>query len=131
MRMYVKEEARWKAMALGAGPQSSGDTGPFVRALWLLQRYGTAEAADPANDSRLKGILFKAIGKDGELQLSNLNGLMEPETLKKLAGADGRINRAEVERALESEVPRSRQRLLPRVRAHADFLTTSFDQGCI
>ncbi len=115
------------ALALGAGPQSTGDTGPFVRALWLLQRFGTAEAADPANDARLKGVLFKALGKDGELQLSNLDGLMDSETFKKLAGADGRINPAEVERALESDVPRSRLRLLPRVRAHADFLTTSFD----
>ncbi len=115
------------ALALGAGPQSAGDTGPFVRALWLLQRFGTAEAADPANDPRLKGVLFKALGKDGELELSSLDGLMERETFKKLAGADGRINPAEVERVLESDVPRSRLRLLPRVRAHADFLTTSFD----
>jgi arsenate reductase len=115
------------ALALGADPQSTGDTGPFVRALWLLQRFGTAEAADPANDSRLKGVLFKALGKDGELTLSKLDGLMEPETFKKLAGDDDRINSAEVTHVLESEVPRSRLRLLPKVRAHADFLTTSFD----
>ena len=60
--------------------------GPLVRALWLVQRYGTAEAVDPANDQRIKGVLFKALGKDGELTLSELDGLMEPETFKKLAG---------------------------------------------
>ncbi len=115
------------ALALWAGPQSTGDTGPFVRALWLLQRYGTTEAADPAGDQRLKGVVFKALGKEGELTLSKLDGLMEPDTFKKLAGDDDRINPAEVEHALKSDVPRSRLRLLPRVREHADFLTTSFD----
>jgi hypothetical protein len=115
------------ALALGAGPQSAGDIGPFVRALWLLQRFGTAEAADPANDQRSKGVLFKALGKDGELRLSNLDGLMEPGAFKKLAGSDDRIDPTEVNRALESDVPSTRLRLIPKVREHADFLTTSFD----
>jgi arsenate reductase (thioredoxin) len=115
------------AFALGAGSQSAGDAGRFVRALWLLQQYGTTEAADPANDQRLKGALSKALGKDGELTRSKLDGLMEPDTFKKLAGGDDGINPAEVERALESDIPPSRLRLLPRVREHADFLTTSFD----
>ena len=57
------------ALALAAGPAPEGDVGPLVRALWLVQRYGTAEAVDPANDQRLKGALFKALGKDGELTL--------------------------------------------------------------
>jgi hypothetical protein len=26
------------------------DVGPLVRSLWLVQRYGTAEAAHPQND---------------------------------------------------------------------------------
>jgi hypothetical protein len=38
------------ALALGAGPASGGDVEPLVRALWLVQRYGTAAAVDPAND---------------------------------------------------------------------------------
>jgi len=38
------------ALALGAGSPAGGDVGPLVRALWLVQRYGTAEAVDPAND---------------------------------------------------------------------------------
>ena len=79
------------ALALTAGPAPGSDVGPLVRALWLVQRYGTADAADPANDQRVKGVLFKALGKEGELTLSEVGGFMEPETFKKLAGADDRI----------------------------------------
>jgi len=38
------------AVALASGQASGGDVGPLVRALWLVQRYGTAAAVDPAND---------------------------------------------------------------------------------
>jgi hypothetical protein len=114
------------ALVLGAAP-STGDPGPLVRALWLVQRYGTAAAADPANDQRVKGALARAFGKDGVLTLSRLEGFMEPETVKKLAGADGRISPAGIKEAVDAAVPVSRTRLRPKVREHADFLTTSFD----
>jgi arsenate reductase len=115
------------ALALATGPASDGDVGPFVRALWLIHRYGTAEAVDPANDQRVKGALFKALGKDGELTLAELGGYMEPETFAKLAGSDGRIGSAEIKQAVDGAVPESRLRLLPNIRAHADALSTSFD----
>ena len=115
------------ALALVAGPAPGDDVGPLVRALWLVQRYGTAEAVHPANDQRLKGALFKALGKEGELTLSELDGFMEPETFKKLAGADDRMTAAEISKAVETAVPESRMRLLPKVREHADRLTASFD----
>ncbi len=86
------------ALALAAGPAPGGDVGPLVRALWLVQRYGTAEAVDPANDQRVKGVLFKALGKEGELTLSEVGGFMEPETFNKLAGSDDRIGPAEISR---------------------------------
>jgi hypothetical protein len=86
-------------LALVTGPPG-GEEGPFVRALWLLQRYGTAEAADPANDERVKGVLAKALGKEGELAISELAGLMEPDTFKKLAGTDDRIGADDVMRAI-------------------------------
>ncbi len=115
------------ALALGTGVPAGSDTGPLVRALWLIQRYGTADAADPVNDQRVKGVLSKALGKEGELTLSKLDGLMEPDAFKKIAGADNRIDAAEIKSAVESAVPESRLLLLPKVREHADFLTTSFD----
>ena len=80
----------------GGWPGTGGDVGPLVRALWLVQRYGTADAVDPANDQRVKGAMFKALGKEGELTLSELGGFMEPETFKKLAGSDDRISPEEI-----------------------------------
>jgi hypothetical protein len=115
------------ALAISAGTPPGEDAGPLVRTLWLVQRYGTAAAADPANDQRLKGALAKAIGKDGSFTLSKLDGFMEPDVAGKLAGADGRLDPEEGRKALDPAVPESRGRLLPKVREHADFLTTSFD----
>jgi hypothetical protein len=115
------------ALALAASAPAGGDAGPLVRALWLVQRHGTAVAADPTNDERVKGVLFKALVKDGELTVPELGELMEPETFKKLAGADGRLDPAEIKRAVETDVPESRNRLLPTVHAHADALSVSFD----
>jgi hypothetical protein len=115
------------ALAVAAGTSLGEDTGPLVRALWLVQRYGTAAATDPANDQRLKGALAKAIGKDGGLSLSKLDGFMEPDVAGKLAGTDGQLGPEEVREVVDAAVPESRGRLLPKVREHADFLTTSFD----
>jgi arsenate reductase (thioredoxin) len=114
-------------LALGTTFASAADVGPLVRALWLVQRHGTADAVDPANDQRVKGALFKALGKDGELTLSELDGFMEPGTFKKLAGSDDRMTPADVKKAVEAAVPESRKRLLPKVSEHADTLTASFD----
>jgi len=115
------------ALALSAGPAPGGDPGPLVRALRLVQGHGTAASVDPANDQRVKGALSRALGKDGSLAPEKLEGLMDPETIRQMAGADGRIDASEIERAVEAGVPASRGRLLPRVREHADWLATSFD----
>jgi len=115
------------ALVLGPGPAAGGDPGPFVRALWLVQRYGTADARDPANDQRVKGTLSKALGKEGELTLAELGGLMEPETFQKIAGDKDRLGPTEIRKAVEAATPESRLRLLPEVREHADLLTTSID----
>lgn len=115
------------ALAFGAGPSTDTDAGPFVRSLWLVQRYGTAAATDPSNDQQVKGALAKGLGKDGGLALSKLEGFLDSETLKKLAGADGRISAVKIKQTVDAAVPESRTRLLPKVREYADFLTTSFD----
>ena len=111
----------------GASPPEKNDAGPLVRALWLVQRHGTADAADPRNDVRTKGSLSKALGKDGFLTQAGVKGLMDPSALSKLAGPDGFLDPTEVRRALEADVPESRQGLIPRVASHAESLTTSFD----
>ena len=103
------------------------DVGPLVRSLWLVQRYGTAESVQPQNDQKLKGKLSKALGKEGILTAAGVQGLMDPSTFAKLAGDDARLDPAEVKKLVEADVPEARKRLNPKVIAHADLLTTSFD----
>ena len=115
------------AIVLTVDPVPAGDVGQLSRALWLVHHYGTAGSIDPANDPRVKGALAKALGNDGVLAFSELEGLMKPETFRKLAGADGLLQSEEIRQAVDLAAPESRKRLLPKVRDHADFLTTSFD----
>ena len=109
-----------------AAPPTDTDPGPFVRALWLVQRYGNPESIRPRNDQIVKATLFKAL-KDSVLTIHEVEGLMEPATFRKLAGDDARLDDAEIREALAADVPASRERLLAKVRAHADLLTTSLD----
>jgi arsenate reductase len=115
------------ATALIVTGQSGQDVGPFIHALQLVQRYGKPEVVKPENDQKLKGILAKALGKDGSLTASGAAPLFATATFDRLAGPDGRLDPQEIRMALESDVPESRKRLLPRVAAHADYLSTTFD----
>ena len=110
-----------------AGSPETPDVGPLVRALRLVQRYGTPEALSPANDERVKSTLAKAIAKDGRITLPELGGFMESDVFGKLAGPDGSLDQAEIAKALETEAPESRAKLLPALRSHADYLATTFD----
>jgi hypothetical protein len=115
------------ALAALAGSPDPPDVGPLVRALWLIQRYGTTEALDPKNDQRVKAALAKALAKDGVITLGELGGFMLPDTFEKLAGADGTLDTAETTRAVEASTPESRSILAARIRTHADYLATTFD----
>jgi len=115
------------ALAALAGPPDSAEVGPLVRALWLVQRYGTAEALDPKNDQRVKAALSKALAKDGVITPGELGGFMQPDEFTKLAGPDGALDAADTMRALEAATPESRTKLAPKLRAHADYLATTFD----
>jgi hypothetical protein len=113
--------------ALPGAPEST-DVGPLVRALWLLQRYGTPEALDPKNDQRVKAVLSKALAKDGVITFPELGGLMKPETFQKLSGPAAALDAADIGRALAAVAPESRARLAPKLREHADYLSTTYDQ---
>ena len=115
------------AVVLATSSPQGAEAGPFVRALWFVQQYGTVEAVDPANDRRLKGSLAKAMGKDGAITFPKLDGFIQSETFSKLAGSDNRLQAEEINGAVLAAAPESRNRLLPRVREHAAFLTTAFD----
>lgn len=114
-------------LAAVSGQLETPDVGPLVRALWLVQRYGTTEARNPANDQRVKAVLARALAKDGLITLGELGGLMQPDTFQKLAGPDGTLDSAETLRALEAATSESRTKLVPKLRAHADYLATTFD----
>jgi protein-tyrosine-phosphatase len=114
-------------LTLVAFSPPESDPGPFVRALWLVQQLGTAESCDPANDIRIKSVLSHALTSQGELTVSKLEGMMQPESIKKLTAVGGRIDADTVRSTVEAAVPASRSRLLPRARQHLDYLTTTFD----
>ncbi len=52
---------------------------------------------------------------------------MEPETFNKLAGPDATLDAADVARGLAAATPESRAKLAPKLREHADYLSTTFD----
>jgi protein-tyrosine-phosphatase len=103
------------------------DVGPLVRSLWLVHRYGTAESVQPQYDQSVKGKLSKALGKQGILTAAGVQRLMDSSTFAKLAGDDDQLTSAEVNKLLDADVPEARRRLNPKVAAHAEMLTTSFD----
>ena len=105
------------------------DAGPYVRALWAVQRFGPPEAADPRRDVQTKARLGAALGKNGTITRRAIESeLMDEKTFAELGGADGTLNATEIGQALDAAVPESRRRLLPAVAAHLDLLTTSFDR---
>jgi hypothetical protein len=112
---------------LASQVHAGDDVGPLVRSLWLVHRYGTTESVQPQNDQKVKGKLSEALGKQGILTAAGVQGLMNPSTFAKLAGNAAQLDPAEVKKCLEAEVPESRKSLNPRLAAHADLLTTSFD----
>jgi arsenate reductase len=99
----------------------------FVRGLWLLQQCGTRECCDPASDLRVKRLLAQALAKDGGLQGAKLQGIMQSESIKQLAGATDHIGAEAIRAALAKASPQSRAALLPAVCRHIELLTTSLD----
>jgi arsenate reductase len=123
----------WLAMAgpvaLATEKSEGRDAGSFVRAFWLVQRFGTIEAADPRYDERTKARLTAALAKDGTITDRAIkNDLLDAKSFQKLAGSDDALQAAEVRQALEVGVPETRRRLLPPVANHFNALTTSFDR---
>ena len=129
--MTLRSWMCWLAPTLLLVPSSNclagDDVGPLVRSLWLVQRFGTAESVQPQNDQKTKGRLSKSLGKVGILTEAGAQGLMEPSTFAKLAGDDAKLDAAEVKKIVDAATPDSRKHLNPKVAAHADLLTTSFD----
>ena len=81
----------------------------------------------PRTDQRREGGVVQGSRQGWGAHTVRTRGFMEPETFKKLAGSDDRINPDEIRKAVETAVPESRNRLLLKVRQHSDLLTTSYD----
>ncbi|MDG3007995.1 hypothetical protein [Paludisphaera mucosa] len=113
-------------LVLSAQPDAP-DVGSLVRSLWLVQRHGSPEGTSPANDQRVKAALSKALAKDGIITLSELGNFMDRETFDQLAGADAKLDPAEIARAVDAATPESRTRLAAKLREHADYLSTTLD----
>jgi arsenate reductase (thioredoxin) len=107
--------------------EATSEHGLFVRSLWLLQQYGTQAATDARNDVGLKSALAKAIAKDSTITFNEVREYMSSEKFQEIAGKDHLIDSKDIANALDSCVPASRAKLNPKVRAHAEYLTTTFD----
>lgn len=103
------------------------DVGLFAKALWFLQAFGEPICTRPQSDQNVKGVLAKALARDREISISELDGLISPESFAKFAGKEHRLTEKEIEKALAAQIPDSRLRLNAELRKHAELLTTSFD----
>jgi arsenate reductase (thioredoxin) len=127
MRIGSMPLAAITAALLLYGSPPETEQSAFVRGLWLLQQCGTKECCDPASDLHVKRRLAQALGKDGGLKAAKLQGIMKPESVKKLAGATDQIGAEAIRAALAKASPPSRAALLPAVCRHIELLTTSLD----
>lgn len=101
--------------------------GLFVQSLWLFQQYGEPAATDTKNDVRLKAVLGKAIAKDSKITFNEVGEFMSNEKFQKIAGNDESVDAGDIVRSLDASTPGSRTKLNAKVRAHAEYLTTTFD----
>lgn len=103
------------------------DPGNFARALWFLQSHGDIACCSPGQDRVLKSALAADFSGDQRVQPGELEGMLDPQVMKKFAGDDNILSAEEIHAAVEAAIPASRLSLFPELRQHAELLTTSFD----
>ena len=108
-------------------PKPSVASNLFLDMLWLTQHVGTVEAVMPSRDARTKAAIGKALSAENVLSERQATELMSAATFARLAGADGRLDAAEIRQVLAAQVPASRKCLLPEVEEHLNLLTTGYD----
>lgn len=116
------------AVAVAIAAAGPADEGPFVRALWLVQAHGPAEATAPEADVAIKARLAKALGKAVALDAQGAEGLMASEAFARLAGDDGKLDAVEIAEAVAVATPATRAALPTALRSYGDLLTTGYDQ---
>lgn len=99
----------------------------FLDLLRLTQHVGTVEAVEPSHDARTKAAIGKVLNTERILTEQQASELMDAATFARVAGADGRLDAAEIRQALAAQVPASRKCLLPKVEEHLSLLSTGYD----
>jgi arsenate reductase len=112
----------------GKNLPSDKPNNPLVTALSFSQLYATPQALTPSNDRQLKVALIAILrGKSPEMSWDVVSDVFEKTTFQKIAGDGNKITLEKMEHMLKEKTPRSRDDLYPKVRLHADLLTTQFD----
>ncbi|MFO0942039.1 MAG: hypothetical protein U0930_14945 [Pirellulales bacterium] len=106
---------------------NASEPGLFVNALTLLHDYGRKDCCLPGNDRALKADLAKALANDRQLAFDELDDWIEKATFSRIAGEDNLISEADISVACTKNQQLLRQSLLPKLKQHAELLTTSFD----
>jgi arsenate reductase (thioredoxin) len=118
-----------RTSAQTAKTQPSGNPpNPLVTALWFSHLYATPHALTPGRDRQLKLAMMALLRSTANgLSWDRVSGVFEKSTFQKIAGNGDKITLETMERMLQEQTPRSRDNLFPKVRLHADLLTTQFD----
>jgi arsenate reductase (thioredoxin) len=101
---------------------------PLVTALCYAHTVGDPDMLKLGNDKALKAALILAT-KDPTAGLTWDSAKTDTDRRVLKAALGGRllVSAADMERIVQASVPASRNRLVEKVRAHADLLTTQFD----
>ncbi|MBM3980978.1 MAG: hypothetical protein FJ304_11965 [Planctomycetes bacterium] len=117
------------ALAPGAAaePPAPKPASPVPTALRFVQHFAAPDALAPGKDRALKIKLITALAKAPELSWADAGDLFDRAAFRALAGDRDAITVARMEQLLRDRTPQSRADMNPKVRAHADLLTTQFD----
>jgi arsenate reductase (thioredoxin) len=100
---------------------------PFLDLFLLTQHVGRTDAIQPAADNSTKVAIARALKGNKALTVTGASPFMNAETFSRLAGSDGELDSAEIQRALVAQIPASRQHLFPKLADHLTLLSTSLD----
>jgi arsenate reductase len=101
---------------------------PFVTALAFAHQFAIPQAVAPSNDRRLKATLLAAISdKPPELSFEEVSDIFDKKTFDSWA-KENKLSLSRMEQLMQDNTPAARDQLFPKVREHADLLTTQFDQ---
>lgn len=108
--------------------QSRKSENPLVTALSFSHRFASPKALVPSNDNGLKMTLVAAFKEDStRLIWGRVNEIFEAGVFQDIARGANEITLEKMERMLQEQMPQSRQSLFPKIRQHADLLTTQFN----